>query len=236
MVVFIGCRLTERKGGSALKAKLPAKKDDLLIDLVKKALRRFRKKDAGLESMQVEDAEVEKAFLRVTSVSCDGCDLTDLVRDPAASLEALNSHDTPLFSSGIDIFLPPLVTDNSTERVKKKPKICSFDVLMRRVLLEESMEFLQWETDIDGVPEISEQIMTKLYSLFEDIDLGYCDDGQKQTLKKNAGHLKNTLCFIQKFWKVLLRADFPRVPDTDDFATSKLITALTTTTRKKARE
>ena len=104
---IIGCRLTERKGGKALKAKISANKNDLLLDFVKSALRRFRKKDPGTENPQVEDEGVEKALHCVTSVSCDGHDLTELVHDPAASLDELNSTDTPIFSSGIDIFLPP---------------------------------------------------------------------------------------------------------------------------------
>ena len=112
-------------------------------------------------------------------MSCDGCGLNDLVRDPAASLVALNSSDTPLLLSGIDIFLLTLITDSSTENVKKKPKICPRDILMRIVVLEESMDFLQWETDIDEGLDISDQVMEKLYSLLEEIDLAYCNDGQE---------------------------------------------------------
>ena len=142
-----------------MQAKLPANEVDLLINLAKKALRPFCNKDTGVESLQIEDTEVEKVFLRVTVVPCDECDLIDLNRDPAASLDALNSSDTPLFSSGIDIFLTPLITNSSAENVKKKPKISFRDVLMRRVVLEESMDYLHWETDIDGEPEISDQVM-----------------------------------------------------------------------------
>ena len=54
-MVFIGCRLTERKGGTAWKAKLPAnKEEDSLCDFVKRGIRRFLKKDTGVETVQDE--------------------------------------------------------------------------------------------------------------------------------------------------------------------------------------
>ena len=205
---------------------------------MKSALKRFRKNDAPIESVEVENAEVEKAFKCVKSVSCNQSDLTEFITNPAASLEALNSPDTPLFKLGMDIILSPIVNKNGvSENVSKKAKVSIADVLMKKVILEKSMSFLQWEIDIDLVPEINEQITEKLYSLFEEIDLGYCDPDQKNKLETNAGHLNGTLCFVQKFWKVLFRAEFPRIPDGDEeFASSKLLTALCTTTRKKQQE
>ena len=128
-MLFIGCRLTERKGSAALKAKIPAKKEDLLCDFVRRAIRRFCKKDAGVETLQVEDAAVDEAFKRVTVVSCVGYDLTDLVQNPAASLEALNSNDTPLFTSGID-FYPPITRSLTGNKKIKKPKHSATDVLI----------------------------------------------------------------------------------------------------------
>ena len=130
---------------------------------------------------------------RVTSVSYDGYDLTELVHDFSVSLDALNSTDTIIFSSGIVIFLPPITTP-LTENTKKKAKlICSRDVMLRKAILEESMDFLQWEGDIDVEPEIHEQIKQKLYSLFKEIDLGYCDRDQEAKLKSHVGHLQITL-------------------------------------------
>ena len=38
--------------------------------------------------------------------------------------------------------------------------------MFRKVLLEESMELLQWEGGIDVEPEIHEQIKQKLYSFY----------------------------------------------------------------------
>jgi len=216
-----------------VKVKLPADENDLLHDFVKRAVRRFRKKDAGVESLEVEDAEVEKAFRRVSSVTCEGYDLSEYVHNPAASLHDLNSTDTPIFSSGIDILLPP-TTNSLTENPKKKAKlVCSRDVLLRKVVVPQSMDFLQWEGDIEIEPDIQDQIKQKLYSLFEEIDLGYCDPAQESKLSTNAGHLQSTLCFIQKHWKVLLRADFPFIPDTEEYHQSKLLLSLQGTIRGK---
>ena len=230
-MVFIGCRLTDRKGGSVWKAKLSANKEvDLLSDFVRRGIRRFRKKDAGVESAEEEDAAVEEAFSRVSSVSCDGCDLTDLLKDPNATLDALNSSDTPIFASGIDIRL----LLNSTGNAKKKAKVCAHDVLLGKVDLGKDNCFLKCEIDMDEeYPLVHHQIQQRLYSLFEDIDLGYCDDVERVALKGNAELLQSTLCFIQKYWKVILRADFPRIPDTDDYPSSKLLMVLTTTIRHK---
>ena len=97
------------------------------------------------------------------------------------------------------------------------------------------MEYLQWEGDIDVQTEIQEQIKQKLYSLFEGIELGYSDRGQQDRLITNAGHIQSTLCFVQKYWNVLFRAEFPFIPDTEEYPTSKLLIALQTTSRQKKR-
>ena len=55
------------------------------------------------------------------------------------------------------------------------------------------MEVFQWEGGIDAEPEIHEQIKQKLYSLFKEIDLGYCDGDQEAKLKSHVGHLQITL-------------------------------------------
>ena len=239
MVVFIGCRLTERKGGPTWKAKLPAKKEEnyLLSDFVKSGIRRFRKKDEGVESILEEDAAVDEAFSRVTSVSCDGYDLTDLLHDPAASLEALNSRDSPIFAAGISIHLPPAPT--STRNAQKKSKTCAIDVMLGNVAhpsLDKDMQFLEYVINADdGVPDINLQIQERIYSTFVEIDLGYLDGRQQDALKGNAELLQNTLCFIQKYWKVLLRADFPHIPDSNGYQSSKLLAGLSTTIRQKKR-
>jgi hypothetical protein len=209
------------------KAKLSANKEvDLLSDYFKRGVQRFRKKDAGVEIVEEEDATVDKAFCCVSSVSCDGYVITDLLKDPAATLEALNSSDTPIFLSGIDIHL----LLKSTGNAKKKAKRCAHDVLMENVVIEKDLSFLKCEVDTNEEhPLIHLQIQQQLYSLFKEIDLGYCGGGEHDVLKGNVELLQNLLCFIQKYWKVLLRADLPRIPDTDDYPSSKLLTGLITT-------
>ena len=71
---FIGCQLTERKGGQALKAKISTNENDLLLDFVKSAIRRFCKKDAGTKSLQVEDEEAKRPY--TVSHQCLVMDMT----------------------------------------------------------------------------------------------------------------------------------------------------------------
>ena len=104
---------------------------------------------------------------------------------------------------------------------------------MGRVLL--NMQYLLYERDVDKHQEIDEQLMEKLYSIYIEIELGYYDPRQKAQLETNTRHIKNVLCFIQKHWKVLMRADFPTIPDADseDFVSSEVVCALVKITRKK---
>ena len=44
--------------------------------------------------------------------------------------------------------------------------------------------------------------------------------------------IKNVTCFIQKHWKVLPRAEFPKIPEIgEDYVQSKLLESLAETTR-----
>ncbi|KAL7538123.1 hypothetical protein ACHAXR_008302 [Thalassiosira sp. AJA248-18] len=70
---------------------------------------------------------------------------------------------------------------------------------------------------------------------YEEIGLGYCDGKQKEALTKNATNIVNTLCFVEKHWKVLFLADRPHIPDGEDsFPSSKLLSCLAETTRYKS--
>ena len=63
--------------------------------------------------------------------------------------------------------------------------------------------------------------------MFEEIELGYSSNDQKVKLEGNAVLLMKSLCYVQKYWKVLFRADYPHIPTgTEGFASSKLLTAL----------
>ena len=87
------------------------------------------------------------------------------------------------------------------------------------------VEYLRYETDLDEEACIDTQILHYLYDYLEEIKLGYRDEKQKNKLVTNIQKIKNTLCFVQKYWKVLLRAEFPTLPD-NQFSSSKFISAL----------
>ena len=93
------------------------------------------------------------------------------------------------------------------------------------------------EKDIDKEPEVDEQILANVYEVFKEIELGYCSNDQKEIMQTNAGHLKNTLCFVQKHWKVLFRSEYPHIP-TEEFKCSRLLNALAAAdlNRKKKNE
>ena len=104
-MVFVDCRLTERKTRNPSKTKVSVNETSLLSDLVKKAIRRFVASTNG--GTCTDDDTEAAAYKRVKSVSCNGCDLTEYQTDPDATLSAMNSSDTPIFKKGIDIMLTP---------------------------------------------------------------------------------------------------------------------------------
>mmetsp|Transcript_516 Transcript_516/g.1047 ORF Transcript_516/g.1047 Transcript_516/m.1047 type:complete len:309 (-) Transcript_516:517-1443(-) len=96
------------------------------------------------------------------------------------------------------------------------------------------IKYLQCSHDIDSTQEIDQQILERIYTYYEEISLGYKDPGQKAKLISNGNTIRNTLCFVQKHWKTLLRVEFPNIPDgADEFLNSKLLEALCSTVRNK---
>ena len=186
----------------------------------------------NVNSTATED--VDNAFNRVKSVTCNGSDLTDFVIDDHnCYLGAMNSPDTPIFKMGIDILLTPVETTPDTT-TKKTKLINPLAVLMKEVQLE--LRYLELtEKDVDKEPEVDEQILAKLYGLFMEMEVGYYNNDQEEKLIKNAGHLKNTLCFVQKYWKVLIRAEYPHIP-TGDYKSSMLLNAITDLERTKKKK
>ena len=81
------------------------------------------------------------------------------------------------------------------------------------------------ELDIDKEREINEQVLAEVYEVFKEVELGYHSNDQKEMLITNAEKLKNTLCFVQKYWKVLLHAEYPHIP-TEGFKYSRLLNTL----------
>ena len=122
------------------------------------------------------------------------------------------------------------------ERPTKKPAPSINDVLMGKHVLQ--MKFLHSQNDLDVDPPLDMQILTKLYELFENIELGYVDGLQEAQLSLNAKHIKDTLCFVQSYWAALLRAEFPAIPNNgvDSYHSSKLLELIKTTHRNKKKE
>ena len=224
MEVFLACRIIERKGGAASLTKLIVKEEDLLIVTINKALSKFIK--------STDVTHINEAFNRIKGVTCNGCNLSELlIDDPDYNLLAMNSNDTPIFKKGIDIILKPIQPATTTA---KKTKVCAHAVLMKRAQME--LNYCRREVkDVNKEPEINEQTLDKVYEFFEEIELGYWSNDQKHNLTKNGDHLMKVLCFIQKYWKVLLRADYPHIP-AGDFESSKLLKAIIGLNRKKKNE
>ena len=216
-MIFIDLRISVRKGGAPSKTKLLVGEEVLLIAVTKKAIGRYV--DNNVEC--TDDADT--TFNRIKSVSCNNSDLTEYnVDDPAATLSAMNSVDTPIFEKGIDIILTPIFHKSNSP--PQKAKKCAQDIMMGKVALE--LNYLQGEKDLDNEQSIDVQIMKELHTLFEENNIGYRGEAQKRALKTNMEHSKNALCFIVKFWKVLFRADHPHIPSGgDDYDSSELLMA-----------
>ena len=226
MVVFVDCRIIERKGATALKTKLIVNEEELLIKAVRNAVGKYANSTAA--------EDIDRVFNLIKSVTCDGSDLTDfLIYDTNCNLDAMNSTDTPIFKKGIDILLSPVEPVSSTT-TKKTKLINPLAVIMKDVQLK--LYYLKIdEEDMDVEPEVDEQIRANLYKLLEEIDVGYCSNDQKKQLVTNTLHIKNALCFVQKHWKVLLHAEYPHIP-TDEYKSSELLNILTDLNRTKKKK
>ena len=226
-MVFLDCRLLERKGGTTSLVKLLVKEEDLLIVTVNKAISKF------IKSTNVK--HVNETFKRIKNVTCNRCSLVDfIIDDNDFNLHALNSHSTPIFDKGIDILLSPI--EHSSANAKKAKTICAQAMLMNQVQLELTC-CKRIMKDANKEPQIDEKILDRVHEVFEEIELGCWSNDQKEQLIKNAGHLMKSLCFIRKHWRVLLRADYPQIPEgEEDFTSSKLLNAITGLTRMKKNE
>ena len=92
--------------------------------------------------------------------------------------------------------------------------------------------------DVDAVQEVDKQIKEATYQVLEEIEFGFADPKQEDKLRSNSGTISNALCFIQRHWKVLMRAEFPRIPDSshDTFSQSKMLQAIAGVIRSKPNE
>jgi hypothetical protein len=243
-MVFVDVRFYEsRKTVTAKsKTKVVAKESDLLRTVVRNAVVKLLKS----EGKDAADSDVDAAIKRIQAITTNttdpgASDLIEFLESPDATLEALNTKDTPILADGIDIHLPKEIINvdddsDAPEPALKKQKVCAFAMLMGTTA-EKGVEYLRSEKDIDKEENIDGQILHKLYEHLEEIGLGYRDINQRKRLEANMQIIKNTLCFVQKYWKVLLRAEFPDLPKgkDDNFTLSKFISALQETVRRSAK-
>ena len=111
-MVFIDCRLFERKGGKPSKTKVSAKETDLLKDIVRRAIEKLLKRETQVE--QLDPADLDLAIKRIKNVSCNEYALIEFLNDPDASIKELNSEDRDIFWKGLDIEFTLLESEASS--------------------------------------------------------------------------------------------------------------------------
>ena len=212
-MVLIDFTVQEHKGAHVYKFKVSAKREDPLQVIAKKAIRTYLDKQPCALG-----EDVEAAMGRIRSISCSNSDITEWLDEPEATIDELDSAETPT-GSGYVIELTPIHRHELEPPQSKKQKPMA-DILMGRAVI--NMSFLKVEIEIRKETsmlqdDLQQQLTASLYSVWQVQDLGYCDGHQKAQLKLNTKKLVDTLCFVQKHWRVLLRAPFPEIPkDTDD--------------------
>ena len=237
---FIDIRLSERKG-SISKTKLFVNDGELLVAAVKGAIAKYVNTNNITGDETFIATQLVNTYLRIKSVNCNDCDLTEFIDDnnTDATLVQLDSKSTPIFENGIDITLSPEEKIKEIEESPtKKPKKSMTDVLMKRVVLN-TKYLTEEQTDIDNLePNVDVLIKRELFVILEnEMKLGYVDEGQKKELKTNVGYINNVLCFVFKYWKALLRAEHPNIPNgLDNFDSSLLLAALGNVSRKKNKK
>lgn len=216
-----------------------ADETDLLPTVVKRGVKKLLDREGINSTDDAVDAAVGRIESITTNTSDPGaCELIEFLKEPEM-LRDLDTDDTPIISKGMDILLPDEIidVDAAPEPAQKKQKISAFDVMTGKTD-KKGVEYIQYETEIDREEEdISYQILHRLYDHLKEIGLGYRDQKQHVKLKSNMQKIKNTLCFVQKYWKVLLRAEFPVLKQgvNDDFSTSKFLEKLQQTKRKSTK-
>ena len=85
-MLFVDCRITDRKGRSPALTKLMVNEEELLINAVKKAIGKF------IRANHNNSEEVDDAFNRLKDVLCNGCSLIDFaIDDISATLTAMDA-------------------------------------------------------------------------------------------------------------------------------------------------
>lgn len=118
--VFIDLRFFESRETAVAKykTKVISKKGDLLLTVVKKGVEELIK----IEGTHATDNAADAAIGRIQAITTNNVDpvasdLMKFLQVPEATLEALDSNDTPILMKGIDIHLP---SDDAPSRKKQK--------------------------------------------------------------------------------------------------------------------
>ena len=145
-----------------------------------------------------------------------------------ATLKAMNSYKTPL-TKGFDIVLKCLGGLPQTNSTTVNGKKNAFSVLQKQTAANiRYLKVKEKEGVSDDVMDLSAHLDAGIYTLLQnEFELRYQDQKQKEQLSGILEKLKNALCFLEKQWKVLLRADFPKLPQDaeDKVARSKILLA-----------
>ena len=98
---FIDVSMKARNGGSVAKFKVEAEVTDLFKTVVAKAITKYLRKTSSDELPIV-------AVRRIRSIECNEYDFEDELESTTATIEALNSENTPILAAGFNIELNPL--------------------------------------------------------------------------------------------------------------------------------
>ena len=219
-MVLIDISVQEQKGANVFKFKVSARHEDSLSTVVKKALEKFLQKQCNPAF-----ENVDCVLKRVRLIASVETDLTDLLNEPEATIFELNSCETPT-SKGFVIKLNAIHPINASCTPTKKPRKLAVEVLMGRAVTD--MRYLSSDVNLEKETDLQQQLMATLYLVWKKQGLGFCNGDQEAQLRLNTKKIVDTMCFIQKHWRVLLRADFPDIPETanDGYHSSVLLNKL----------
>ena len=223
--MFLDAVVSDRKGAAhELTMKLLVKDNASLDDAVRAALSTYGRIKA--KENPGNDTSVDVYMTRIKYVMCKSTDLGNFVTEPEARIDALDSVLCPILKSGFHVRLNQMEVE---QPVGKKAKPCAHAKMMGWTP-PEVMYLMAPLHPEDEEGRMDHQIGDKLISLFELNQLGYCNGDQKTQLQQNKGHLQNILCFIQKNWQKLFRANFPQLPD-GNYLSMKMLNMVGTTCR-----
>ena len=97
----------------------------------------------------------------------------------------------------------PFQKDKSIPNPSKNPKKSNTNVLMGRAVTD--MRYLKSEVNLQKEMDMQKQVLATLYVTWKEYGLGFCDGNQETQLSANTFKIRDTLCFVQKHWRVIVR-------------------------------